>query len=320
MKPAVPTDPSEVTVWLRQLALPTRRRRASCSRCSTKNCGAWRVRTCGARTPATRSAPPGWRTRPGSAWPTRRARSGRTAAHFLAVASTMMRRILVNHELARRADKRDAELVPVTLSGLEQIGVEPDRDLVAVHEALLAFEQVDARAAKVVELRFFGGLENDEAGAGAGRVAGHHQARLGGGARVAASRTVAAFLSRLQLSASRASRGAVPVDVVAAQPVEVGAVQHACQHEQQVGQPVQVLARRLVHRFDAGQRHQRALGAPRHGAADVRQRRAAGAGRQDEFLSAAAARRCSAPAPGPAAAPHRPSAVRSRGSTVRRPG
>jgi RNA polymerase sigma factor (TIGR02999 family) len=83
-------------------------------------------------------------------------------SHYLAVASTMMRRILVNHELARRADKRDAELVPVTMSGLEQIGAPPDRDLVAVHEALLAFEDVDARAAKVVELRFFGGLENEE--------------------------------------------------------------------------------------------------------------------------------------------------------------
>jgi RNA polymerase sigma factor (TIGR02999 family) len=82
--------------------------------------------------------------------------------HFLAVASTMMRRILVNHEMARRASKRDAELVAVTLSGLEQLGMPPDRDLVAVHEALLAFEAVDARAAKVVELRFFGGLENEE--------------------------------------------------------------------------------------------------------------------------------------------------------------
>jgi RNA polymerase sigma factor (sigma-70 family) len=50
----------------------------------------------------------------------------------------------------------------VPLSGLEQLAVPPDRDLVAVHEALLAFEQVDTRAAKVVELRFFGGLENDE--------------------------------------------------------------------------------------------------------------------------------------------------------------
>jgi RNA polymerase sigma factor (TIGR02999 family) len=86
----------------------------------------------------------------------------RNRSHFLAVSSTMMRRILVNHALARRAAKRDVELVAITLSGLEQIGAAPDRDLVAVHEALLAFESLDARAAKVVELRFFGGLENEE--------------------------------------------------------------------------------------------------------------------------------------------------------------
>jgi RNA polymerase sigma factor (TIGR02999 family) len=83
-------------------------------------------------------------------------------SHFLAVCSTMMRRILINHELARRAAKRDAELVPVTLSGLAQLAAPDDRDLVAVHEALLAFQAVDPRAAKVVELRFFGGLEHDE--------------------------------------------------------------------------------------------------------------------------------------------------------------
>ena len=82
--------------------------------------------------------------------------------HFMAVASTMMRRILVNHELARRAAKRDVDLVMVTLSGMELLGAAPDRDLVAVHDALLAFEPIDARAAKVVELRFFGGLENEE--------------------------------------------------------------------------------------------------------------------------------------------------------------
>lgn len=83
-------------------------------------------------------------------------------SHFLAVASTMMRRILVNHAQAQRAAKRDAALVTLTLAGLEQIAAAPDRDLVAVHEALLAFEAVDARAARVVELRFFGGLENAE--------------------------------------------------------------------------------------------------------------------------------------------------------------
>ncbi|RVU49479.1 ECF-type sigma factor [Rubrivivax rivuli] len=82
--------------------------------------------------------------------------------HFLAVASTMMRRILVNHEMARRAAKREAELVPMTLSGLAELGAPPDRDLVAVHEALLALEATDPRAAKVVELRFFGGLELTE--------------------------------------------------------------------------------------------------------------------------------------------------------------
>jgi RNA polymerase sigma factor (TIGR02999 family) len=82
--------------------------------------------------------------------------------HFLAVAATMMRRILVNHAEAKRAAKREAELVALTLSGIEQIAGTPDRDVVAVHEALLAFEALDARAAKVVELRFFGGLEIEE--------------------------------------------------------------------------------------------------------------------------------------------------------------
>ena len=96
----------------------------------------------------------------------RMAEQNRTAwknrSHFLAVASTMMRRILINHQMAHRAAKRDAERVHLTLDGLAQIGVAPDRDVVAVHEALLAFEALDPRAAKVVELRFFGGLENEE--------------------------------------------------------------------------------------------------------------------------------------------------------------
>ncbi|RZJ04027.1 MAG: RNA polymerase subunit sigma-70 [Rubrivivax sp.] len=86
----------------------------------------------------------------------------RNRGHFLAVASMMMRRILVNHELARRADKRAGERAAVTLSELEELALPVDRDIVAVHEALLALEAVDARAAKVVELRFFGGLENEE--------------------------------------------------------------------------------------------------------------------------------------------------------------
>ena len=50
----------------------------------------------------------------------------------------------------------------VRLSGMELPCAAHGRDLVAVHDALLAFEPIDARAAKVVELRFFGGLEDEE--------------------------------------------------------------------------------------------------------------------------------------------------------------
>ena len=83
-------------------------------------------------------------------------------SHFLAVSSTMMRRILVNHAMAKRADKRDAALVSLDLTEAQQIGMDVSADVVAVHDALTAFEAVDLRAAKVVELKFFGGLENEE--------------------------------------------------------------------------------------------------------------------------------------------------------------
>lgn len=82
-------------------------------------------------------------------------------AHFLAVASTIMRRILVHHAAAKRADKREVDLAPLTLAE-NLILPSQDRDVVAIHEALLAFEQVDPRAARVVELKFFGGMENTE--------------------------------------------------------------------------------------------------------------------------------------------------------------
>lgn len=91
---------------------------------------------------------------------TRTAWGGR--GHFLAVASTMMRRILVDHALAQRAAKRQALLEPLGTTLLDRHGSALDRDVVLVHEALLALHERDARAAKVVELRFFAGLEIDE--------------------------------------------------------------------------------------------------------------------------------------------------------------
>ncbi|CAD5371773.1 conserved hypothetical protein [Rubrivivax sp. A210] len=163
MSPIIaPENPSEVTQWLRQLGGSTPQ--ASSQLFELLYSELKRV----ARSQLRREDP-GHTLSPTAlaheAW-FRMAEQSRTAwqnrSHFLAVASTMMRRILVNHELARRACKRDAEKVALTLSGLEQLADAPDRDVVAVHEALLAFETVDARAAKVVELRFFGGLENEE--------------------------------------------------------------------------------------------------------------------------------------------------------------
>jgi RNA polymerase sigma factor (TIGR02999 family) len=86
----------------------------------------------------------------------------RSRGHFLGMASIMMRRILVNHAVAKQAAKRDVPLVSLTLTEAQQVAGNADADVVKVHEALLAFEQVDPRAAKVVELKFFGGLENEE--------------------------------------------------------------------------------------------------------------------------------------------------------------
>jgi len=85
---------------------------------------------------------------------------GRT--HFLAVASTAMRRLLIDHARARGRDKRGGERVRVDLDESVNV-VEPDDEAVlAVHEALERLEALDARQARVVELRYFGGLGVDE--------------------------------------------------------------------------------------------------------------------------------------------------------------
>jgi len=80
--------------------------------------------------------------------------------HFFALAARQMRRILVDHARSRRAVKRGG--VKVTLDDICAISPEPDGNLVAVDDALRDLEKVDERAAKVVELRFFGGYKEDE--------------------------------------------------------------------------------------------------------------------------------------------------------------
>ena len=82
-------------------------------------------------------------------------------AQFFAVASQMMRRILVDHARARRAAKRPERTIQVTLG--DEVG-SPSRevDIVELDVALEELTKVDERMARIVELRFFGGLTQEE--------------------------------------------------------------------------------------------------------------------------------------------------------------
>lgn len=82
-------------------------------------------------------------------------------AHFLAWASRLMRRILVDFARERQAGKRGAGAVHLPIDDAFAV-LTPDRDLVALDDALAALAEIDERKSRVVELRFFGGLSTDE--------------------------------------------------------------------------------------------------------------------------------------------------------------
>jgi RNA polymerase sigma factor (TIGR02999 family) len=83
-------------------------------------------------------------------------------AHFLGIAAQMMRRILVDYARARRYAKRGGGASVVTLDEAAALSVEKAPDLIAVDDALTRLSEVDSRKARVVELRFFGGLSVEE--------------------------------------------------------------------------------------------------------------------------------------------------------------
>ncbi len=85
--------------------------------------------------------------------------------HFLALASTAMRRVLVDHARGRGASKRGSDPTRVTLSENAAVGDRRDLDVLEVDQALQRLAELDARQARLVELRFFGGLEVEEAAA-----------------------------------------------------------------------------------------------------------------------------------------------------------
>jgi RNA polymerase sigma factor (TIGR02999 family) len=82
-------------------------------------------------------------------------------AHFFALAAGMMRRILVDQARARRSRKRGGGAPGVTFDEALAISARAP-DVVALDDALEALAQRDARKARVVEMRFFAGLTNEE--------------------------------------------------------------------------------------------------------------------------------------------------------------
>jgi RNA polymerase sigma factor (TIGR02999 family) len=83
-------------------------------------------------------------------------------AHFFACASVVMRRILVDHARRRAAGKRPSAGLRVELNDW-QAGEQPHMDqMLAIDEALNALAALDARQARIVEMRYFGGLTEEE--------------------------------------------------------------------------------------------------------------------------------------------------------------
>ena len=78
-------------------------------------------------------------------------------AHFIAVASRLMRQVLVDYARERRAGKRDAGC-RIEFEYLEALTVNGDAELLALNDALDELSRIDERQGRIVEMKFFGGL------------------------------------------------------------------------------------------------------------------------------------------------------------------
>ena len=83
-------------------------------------------------------------------------------AHFFAVAARAMRRILVSYARSNRAQKRGGGGTKIELDEAAILSPEQSNEIVDVHEALEKLGKLDSRKARVVELKYFGGLNHDE--------------------------------------------------------------------------------------------------------------------------------------------------------------
>ena len=83
-------------------------------------------------------------------------------AHFLGVAAQVIRSILVDHARARAAAKRGAGAVTLTVNALSAVTRQPEVDVIELDTALNRLAHLDPQQSRIVELRFFAGLTNEE--------------------------------------------------------------------------------------------------------------------------------------------------------------
>ena len=83
-------------------------------------------------------------------------------SQFFGITARLMRNVLVDHARARHAAKRGGDAVPITLEETMALSPEHAPDILEVHDALCRLGQVDGRKARIIELRYFGGMTHDE--------------------------------------------------------------------------------------------------------------------------------------------------------------
>jgi len=89
-------------------------------------------------------------------------------AHFYGIAARLMRMILVDHARAHRAAKRGGAAAPVTLEDCMAVSPARAPEVLEVNEGLDRLAEVDERKAKVIEMRYFGGMDREEVAAALG--------------------------------------------------------------------------------------------------------------------------------------------------------
>jgi len=94
----------------------------------------------------------------------RRKVTWRNQAHFFGFAAQLMRRVLVDHARHRQRNKRDQGRRPLSIEALIDLPERRDLEVLLVDEALKALAREDERQARIVEMRFFAGLNNEQIG------------------------------------------------------------------------------------------------------------------------------------------------------------